>query len=302
MRKIFTFLFAALMSVSMFGKTVQEDIALEQEAWQWGYASTTVVNNGILECTLIGEWGATSTGWGDNRDLTGWDKIIIVVDNMNGCDGEYWKLKAYLRDSTESEPNQLEGYLGLDAEDRQQNYLVIDLDPTKACDLTVARILAIQCQPNGAEFKISRVYLEKEVEDVTTYTLQLVADPEKGSVAVTNLLGSDIIDNGNGNYTVPENAEVTILATPLEGYEFSGWKVGNRWCDFSECGTALNTIDNPLTITMTADVAYKAEFKAIGEGIENIVLTEKAHKVVMDGVLYIVRDGKLFDVTGAQVR
>ena len=143
----------------MFGKTVQEDIALEQDAWQWGYASTTVVNDGILTCTLTGEWGAASTGWGDNRDLTGWDKIIIVVENMNGCDGEWWKLKAYLRDNTESEANQLEGYLGLDAEDRQQNYLVIELDPTKACDLTQARILAIQCQPNGAEFKISRVYL-----------------------------------------------------------------------------------------------------------------------------------------------
>ena len=97
----------------------------------------------------------------------------------------------------------------------------------------------------------------------TTYTLQLVADPEKGSVEVTNLLGSGIVDNGNGNYTVPENAEVTILATPLEGYEFSGWKVGNSWCDFTECGTALNTNDNPLTFTMTEDAAYLAEFAAV---------------------------------------
>ena len=95
----------------------------------------------------------------------------------------------------------------------------------------------------------------------TTYTLLLVADPEKGSVAVTNLLGSDIIDNGNGNYTVPENAEVTILATPLEGFEFTGWIEGNVLCDFIDCGTALNTLDNPMTITMTADVAYKAEFE-----------------------------------------
>jgi len=105
----------------------------------------------------------------------------------------------------------------------------------------------------------------------TTYTLQLVADPEKGSVAVTNLLGSDIIDNGNGNYTVPENAEVTILATPIEGYEFTGWKVGNRWCDFTDCGTALNTLDNPLTITMTEDVAYKAEFEAKAPQVESKV-------------------------------
>jgi hypothetical protein len=38
------------------------------------------------------------------------------------------------------------------------------------------------------------------------------------------------------------------------------------------------------------------------EGIENVVLTEKAQKVVVDGVMYIVRDNKMFDVNGTQVR
>ena len=38
------------------------------------------------------------------------------------------------------------------------------------------------------------------------------------------------------------------------------------------------------------------------EGIENVVLTEKAQKVVVDGVVYIVRDNKMFDTLGNQVR
>ena len=38
------------------------------------------------------------------------------------------------------------------------------------------------------------------------------------------------------------------------------------------------------------------------KGIENIVLTEKAQKVVVDGVIYIVRDNKMFNLQGAQVR
>lgn len=42
--------------------------------------------------------------------------------------------------------------------------------------------------------------------------------------------------------------------------------------------------------------------KAPAEGIENVVLTEKAHKMVVDGVVYIVRDGKMFNLTGTQVR
>lgn len=38
------------------------------------------------------------------------------------------------------------------------------------------------------------------------------------------------------------------------------------------------------------------------QGIENVVLTEKAQKVVVDGVIYIIRDNKLFNLQGAQVR
>ena len=39
-----------------------------------------------------------------------------------------------------------------------------------------------------------------------------------------------------------------------------------------------------------------------GQGIENIVLTEKAQKVLMDGVIYIIRDNKIFNLQGTQVR
>ena len=38
------------------------------------------------------------------------------------------------------------------------------------------------------------------------------------------------------------------------------------------------------------------------EGIENVVLTEEIQKVIVDGVLYIIRDGKMFNAQGVQVR
>ena len=38
------------------------------------------------------------------------------------------------------------------------------------------------------------------------------------------------------------------------------------------------------------------------QGIENIIMTEKAQKVIVDGVVYIVRDNKLFNLQGVQVR
>ena len=92
-----------------------------------------------------------------------------------------------------------------------------------------------------------------------------------GTVAVTNLLGSDIIDNEDGTYTVPENTEVSILATPATGYQFDGWKEGNlgEFASCYYCGTAINTIDNPMTITMTADKAILATFSEI-TGINDV--------------------------------
>lgn len=38
------------------------------------------------------------------------------------------------------------------------------------------------------------------------------------------------------------------------------------------------------------------------QGIEDVVLTEKAQKVMVDGVVYIVRDGKMYNALGTQVR
>ena len=57
-----------------------------------------------------------------------------------------------------------------------------------------------------------------------------------------------------------------------------------------------------LDYSDAAVYCWKASWVAPEEGIEDIVLTEKAHKVVVDGVIYIVRDNKLFNLQGAQVR
>ena len=52
------------------------------------------------------------------------------------------------------------------------------------------------------------------------------------------------------------------------------------------------------------EFASGAQLKLLqkAQGIENVVLTEKAQKVVVDGVIYIIRDNKLFNLQGAQVR
>ena len=53
---------------------------------------------------------------------------------------------------------------------------------------------------------------------------------------------------------------------------------------------------------VTIEISNGTATHLYGQGIENVELTEKAQKVVVDGVIYIVRDGKMFNVQGAQVR
>ena len=73
----------------------------------------------------------------------------------------------------------------------------------------------------------------------------------------------------------------------------------------------LVLIEGNVTHTQNQDAtkdyyefASGAQLKLLqkAQGIENVVLTEKAQKVVVDGVLYIVRDSKMFNLQGAQVR
>ena len=62
----------------------------------------------------------------------------------------------------------------------------------------------------------------------------------------------------------------------------------------------VGRIQNPDGETITIENG-KARYIP-GEGIEHIVLTEKVQKVVVDGVIYIVRDNKMYNIHGAQVR
>ena len=62
----------------------------------------------------------------------------------------------------------------------------------------------------------------------------------------------------------------------------------------------VGRLENPDGATVTIDHGQARILP--GEGIENIVLTEKAQKVAVDGQLFIIRDGKMYNAQGVQVR
>lgn len=70
---------------------------------------------------------------------------------------------------------------------------------------------------------------------------------------------------------------------------------GQLWQDDSYKGTPCKWIEMDLS-------GENYRWTGDEQGIENVVLTEKAQKVVVDGVLYIIRDNKMFNVQGTQVR
>ena len=65
-------------------------------------------------------------------------------------------------------------------------------------------------------------------------------------------------------------------------------------------GKLKNNFYNDANSAQTdAGAEVTVDWKA---AIENITLTEEVNKVIVDGVLYIVRDGKIYNVQGVQVR
>jgi len=86
--------------------------------------------------------------------------------------------------------------------------------------------------------------------------------------------------------------EIVSAAT---GDGIANIKFKNEWKDDTWKGNPCKMIELDYS---GAEYVWKANY----QGIENIVLTEKAHKVMVDGVLYIVRDNKLYNVHGTQVR
>ena len=206
MRKFFTFFAAALMSVGMFGATVQENKSLDASEW-WGWDSSRKNVDGKLAGTITGAYGAIGTSF-ENANWSGWNKLVVVVDNIEGCVGEYWYLKAELRDNSfdpnASENVTMSGELGIEGHDpHETNYVVIDLTAVPdGFDITNVSQLVLQSAATGS-FTVSRIFLEKPApaEDVN---ITPNVDPDHAGVYY-----STFFDSAN-KYALPAGVEAYV--------------------------------------------------------------------------------------------
>jgi len=288
MRKIFTILAVVLLSANLFADEVQREVT------KLGVNLPTANRPADDQIVMVGTF-AEGTMVMEKMEATGW---FLSYDFVNAAETDTFKfcdktnqnivLCKYIPANGEGEGKWLQALF------KFGNYWSDDTWKGTPCKLI------------EADLTNPEQYAWKENAPVpANFTLQLaINDSAMGTVAVTNLLGSGIIDLGEGKYTVPEDIEVAILAKPAEGYKFTGWKQGNldEFKDCFYCGTAMNTEDNPLHIYMTKDMAIMATFAAEDEAIDNNSVDAKAIKVIRDGQLLIERDGKLYNAIGTEVR
>ena len=91
-----------------------------------------------------------------------------------------------------------------------------------------------------------------------------------------------------------QGSSVTIVATPAEGYEFDHWAIKDD--------ESSEIIKEASYTTSASSVTYVAYFKS-PEGIDEVQSQESGvQKVLRDGTLYIIRDGKVYDATGNPVK
>lgn len=111
-------------------------------------------------------------------------------------------------------------------------------------------------------------------EEIPTYAVSLSCDAEQGTVS------------GSGTYR--EGEQVTISATPNEGYEFVQWSDSNT--------------DNPRSWIVTEDVSLSAIFQPVTALPQTTAASQETQKVVKDGQVLILRNGKAYDMLGQEIR
>ena len=206
MKKIFTLVVAAFAAVAMSAEPVVQEISLDETNWGWGWFTDVTADDGGLLCEfkenpddLGNSWGAMATGWDPEIDLTEWDKLVVVVDNIEGPQGTWWYIKAFLRDYTDAGADEktLHFDLSLDHDPTATNYLVLEMKNAPAgFDLTKVRMLGIQAQFPGTKCHISRAFLQQGEDEDPTEAVENISVRNNG--IRYNLLGQEVGEDYKG--------------------------------------------------------------------------------------------------------
>ena len=108
--------------------------------------------------------------------------------------------------------------------------------------------------------------------------------------------GSVSITPGSGaKADVIVGSKITISAKPNDGYKFLYWR--------PESGTGDDITEAEYQFAPKKNVTYVAYFKKLDEGFENVSdELNPAEKMIINGQLFILRNGKLYNAAGVLVK
>ena len=110
--------------------------------------------------------------------------------------------------------------------------------------------------------------------EAVNHTITVTCNPQQGNVI------------GGGTYA--DGAQVTLAAIANKGYEFAQWSNG--------------VTDNPYLLTATADLTLEAQFVP-ATAVDNVSADGTTpQKIIRDGQVYILRNGKTYTTTGVEVK
>ena len=116
-----------------------------------------------------------------------------------------------------------------------------------------------------------------------TYTAEFAIDRHSITVIYDTQQG---VVTGAGMYDYGTQVTLTVIAN--KGYEFARWSNG--------------VTDNPYMLTATADLTLEAQFVP-ATAVDNVSADGTTpQKIVRDGQVYILRNGKTYTTTGVEVK
>ena len=124
----------------------------------------------------------------------------------------------------------------------------------------------------------------KAIYEINYYALTLIA--EHGTIAITDESGEQSLNPD----MVMHGTIVKLIVTADDGYLFKGWSDSNT--------------DNPRYVTVTEDKTFTALFEN-QTGVEEVESQKskvESTKLLRDGILYILREGKMYNAQGQKVQ
>ena len=306
MRKIFTFLCAALMSVGMFAqettvvfaannKTVERTVTLPHTfkcSWDNGMDGPDELD--IIIHELYNDYYYCNS----NMNASGSDQVEVGTEENPKND--YITIKGVFEGTATVTGDYFDWITG---EEGAHNYsITISIkgdEPELELDKTVGYV-AFPTENRPASIELAGVNRD------FTWPMAVINDPWYiTDYNFDNYLYTAVSDTIKFR-DAANNAIVLCEFIPANGGQEGRWQQYYlKMADYEmalEKGVMVRLIDE-LDLSNASNYAWVENApEPLPEGIENIVLTEKAQKVIVDGMVYIVRDGKLFNLTGAQVR